>query len=191
MENLVRRLAAAEAAQATNAINGLNAQITLQQQLIDKKAQAAQFSQDVGVLTGAIVGFNGDTPIYAKDSTSGQYQYQSAQAAANQSVASSSNSSDGYINQNIFPSSINAPFFGPMATGTNRMPADGYVFAHKDEAIVPAKYNPAAGGNGSGAPVTIQGGITITMPNVTNQTSASELARQILPELKRYAAMSL
>lgn len=183
MGQLVRSLAAAEASQAQNAINGLQAQISLQQQLMDKKAQAKQFQEDVGVLTGAIVGYDNGRPIYAKDATAGQYSYQSAQAAADNAVSAGSLGSSGFINPNIFPSSLNAPFFGPMATGTNRMPADGYIFAHQDEAIVPAKYNPAAGGVGAGVSMSF-GDVTINLPNVTNQTTAKELARQILPELQ-------
>lgn len=37
---------------------------------------------------------------------------------------------------------------GGMATGTNLVPRDMFLFAHRGEAIIPAKYNPAAGGAG-------------------------------------------
>lgn len=44
----------------------------------------------------------------------------------------------------------------PMATGTNRVPYDGFLARlHKNEAVVPAEYNPAAGGAGSGMNVSI------------------------------------
>ena len=39
----------------------------------------------------------------------------------------------------------------PLATGTNYVPYDGFpAMLHKGEAVIPAKYNPAAGGVGSG-----------------------------------------
>lgn len=42
------------------------------------------------------------------------------------------------------------PTRGGMATGTNLVPRDMIVKVHRGEAIVPARYNPAAGGAGSG-----------------------------------------
>ncbi len=78
------------------------------------------------------------------------------------------------------------PYLGSFATGTNRMPADGYAFLHKDEAVVPVAYNPAVGGqSASQAAVTITGPIHFNFPNVTNQTTAKELARQVLPEIQQ------
>lgn len=82
----------------------------------------------------------------------------------------------------------NSPFvnLGQMATGTNRIPADGYAFLHKNEAVVPEKYNPAVGGqSASNAGLTIQGGLSLNLelPNVTNQTSGKEMARQALPHI--------
>lgn len=43
---------------------------------------------------------------------------------------------------------------GGMATGTNYVPRDMFLLAHRGEAIVPARYNPAAGGQG-GAPTAL------------------------------------
>lgn len=43
-----------------------------------------------------------------------------------------------------------------LAVGTNRVPYDGFAATlHKDEAVVPAKYNPAAGGRAAGMNVQI------------------------------------
>lgn len=39
------------------------------------------------------------------------------------------------------------------ATGTNRVPEDGLYYLHKDEAVQPARYNPAVGGAGAGSTV--------------------------------------
>jgi hypothetical protein len=44
-----------------------------------------------------------------------------------------------------------------MATGTNRVPYDGFkAVLHKDEAVVPAKFNPAVGGAGGGHTTIVQ-----------------------------------
>lgn len=75
-------------------------------------------------------------------------------------------------------------YAGPsLAVGTNYVRADGPAYIHKGEAVVPAKYNPAAGGSGGG--VTITG--NIILPNVTNQTSARELFAEF-QKLGRQAA---
>lgn len=47
-----------------------------------------------------------------------------------------------------------------LAVGTNRIPADGWKYLHRDEAVVPAKFNPWAGGTGLGGGVTINSPIT-------------------------------
>ncbi len=52
----------------------------------------------------------------------------------------------GYTSVDVVPSGV------PLATGTNYVPRDGMLARlHKGEAVVPAKYNPAAGGMGGGA----------------------------------------
>lgn len=38
---------------------------------------------------------------------------------------------------------------GPLETGTNRIKEDALYMLHKDEAVVPARYNPAVGGGGA------------------------------------------
>lgn len=49
------------------------------------------------------------------------------------------------------PSSVNTSFPTQLATGTNYVPYDGFqATLHKGEAVVPAKYNPAVGGQTSG-----------------------------------------
>ena len=49
------------------------------------------------------------------------------------------------------PSSVNTSFPTQLATGTNYVPYDGFqATLHKGEAVVPAKYNPSAGGSGTG-----------------------------------------
>lgn len=41
---------------------------------------------------------------------------------------------------------------GPLETGTNRIKEDALYMLHKDEAVVPARYNPAVGGQASQNP---------------------------------------
>jgi len=101
---------------------------------------------------------------------------------------SSSSSPSEYYESNGSMYWGDGSYAGPsLAVGTNRVPADGFAFLHKDEAVVPAKYNPAAGGTspGSGAAVTITG--NIILPNVTNQTTARELFAEF-QKLGRMAA---
>lgn len=65
--------------------------------------------------------------------------------------------------------SVNDPYSVPMATGTNVVPYDGFrATLHKGEAVVPAKYNPAAGGSSGGS---IQ---VINPPGVPLQAQARE-----------------
>lgn len=190
---LEARLLIAKANGADGAIAKIQSEINAVQALFNKKTELAnledqraqiqkQFQQDLGVLTGAIVGYDNGKPIYAKDATSGQYSYQSAQAAANKQATNP----DGSGKTNYWGDAINAagntinPFGLPQyAAGTNYVPKDGFAYLHEGEAVIPRRYN-----NGGESGVTIQGGITITMPNVTNQTTAKELARQIMPELQ-------
>jgi phage-related minor tail protein len=64
------------------------------------------------------------------------------------------------------------PTRGGMATGTNYVPRDMFLKAHKGEAIVPAKYNPAAGGSG-------MGGTQITFApqiRIDSRTDAEQIA---------------
>lgn len=50
----------------------------------------------------------------------------------------------------------------PLADGANRIPYDGFkATLHRDEAVVPAKYNPAVGGRSSGA----GGALNVTIEN--------------------------
>jgi len=183
--SLQERLNLATAQGNIIAVAALSKQISLQSQLNQKKEQQLQYEKDLGVLTGDIVGFSNGKPIYAKDATAGQYKYQSAaSAAAVGGAPSSSLSSSSFINGNAFPSSLNSPFLGGFAVGTNYIPADGYAYLHRGEAVVPEKYNPAAGGSGGG--ITIQGGLNISLPNVTDRNTADDLLRQLIPKLNDY-----
>lgn len=62
-----------------------------------------------------------------------------------------------------------------LAVGTNRLPADGWKYLHKDEAVVPAAFNPWAGGTGLTGPTSV----SISSPVYVqgNVGSADDLAR--------------
>lgn len=64
---------------------------------------------------------------------------------------------------------------GPLATGTNYVPSDGLALLHKGEAVIPAAYNPSAGGVGSG----------ITINNNVDARGATADAIAALPEVLR------
>lgn len=70
--------------------------------------------------------------------------------------------------------------------GTERVTRTGLALVHEDEAITPAGKT-AAKQAGGGAGITISGGITITLPNVTDRNTAAEIARQVYPELQKLA----
>lgn len=70
-------------------------------------------------------------------------------------------------------------FVGAYASGTSYVPKTGMALVHQGEAIIPASQNRAGSGN-----VTF-GDVNISLPNVTNQSTARDLARQALPEIER------
>lgn len=74
--------------------------------------------------------------------------------------ATNGNAGQNYSGQVVNnPSAYVAP---PMATGTNYIPYDGFLARlHKGEAVVPEKYNPAAGGGQAAQPITMNQTITV------------------------------
>lgn len=77
---------------------------------------------------------------------------------------------------------VNGKALKSYDVGTPYVPQDMIAKVHKGERIVTAADN-AAGKYGNTS-VTF-GDLHVTLPNVTNQTSAADLARQLFPELKR------
>ena len=167
------------------AINGTTQQILLEKQLQQIKDERRAQEQMVGVSNGTIVGFNGDTPIYAADWKKGQYEYKSPYAAASQTPASPS----GFINSNAFPATINSPFLGGFAGGTNYVPADGYAYLHKGEAVIPKAYNQNVA---SGGAINLSGGINITVQGGDTSTqTVNEIARKLFPILQTFQRRQL
>jgi hypothetical protein len=69
----------------------------------------------------------------------------------------------------------NAGMGFPMATGTNYVPYDGFqATLHKGEAVVPAQYNPAAGGAGGGSNITYAPVI-----NIDSRTDQADVRRLV------------
>jgi hypothetical protein len=72
----------------------------------------------------------------------------------------------------------------PMATGTNRVPYDGFkAILHKDEAVVPAKYNPAAGGGETS--VTIVNNTGAGVREERSESGGKKMVRIIIGEVAR------
>jgi len=67
----------------------------------------------------------------------------------------------------------------------NENGAEFLTMGNKGGYITPAGKTPPGQNSAS---ITIQGGLTFTLPNVTNQTTAAELARQVWPEIQKIAA---
>ena len=82
----------------------------------------------------------------------------------------------------------------PLADGTNYVPRDGFLATlHEGEAVVPKKFNPAAGGQPStttSAPITVQVFQTFS-PNTTVATAnqaAADAGRAVRRQLERRTA---
>lgn len=67
-----------------------------------------------------------------------------------------------------------------LATGTNYIPYDGFpATLHKGEAVVPAAYNPAAGGAGGGAGQVNNVTVNVSNTGDTQSTSSSQDANKL------------
>ncbi len=76
---------------------------------------------------------------------------------------------------------VGLPTRGGMATGTNYVPRDMVALLHKGEAIVPARYNPAAGGagaRGGGGGILLQPSITIHVDARSDAAQVAQIARE-------------
>lgn len=72
----------------------------------------------------------------------------------------------------IYDFSTPAPVPVPMAVGTNYVPYDGFAATlHKGEAVVPAAYNPSAGGSGIGS--NINNVVTVNVSTGGSQDSST------------------
>lgn len=186
MQTLEDQLSSATLRGANAEIQAIQMKINLTKELNKSLTNSLEVQESLAVLAGNIVGFNNGQVIGKDAWQQGQYQYQSAAdlLKKQQSGAPSPPGSNSPLVSLGSPSAFSIPQY---ATGTNYVPADGYAYIHKGEAVVPAAYNPAAGGQAasSGGGVTITGDVHISLPNVTNQTTARELARMVIPELQQ------
>lgn len=92
---------------------------------------------------------------------------------------------------------FSAPSATPLATGTNYVPYDGMpAILHKGEAVVPAKYNPAAGGTPSqtNQPVRVEivnkGSPAKVESATATQTPQGLITTVVLDDLKRRGPIS-
>jgi lambda family phage tail tape measure protein len=88
------------------------------------------------------------------------------------------------------PSILGAFGFGtPMATGTNFVPHDNFpALLHRGEAVVPAQYNPAAGGSSSGVTVIVHQTFTGNVTKDTMEQGAAATGRAVRDAMKRGTA---
>jgi hypothetical protein len=167
-------------------IAALSQKIGLQDTLNARLKSELDLIQRKGVLSGEIVGFNGDTPIYADGYNKSQ---QVNGYVTNSQLRGPSTPSITTIQNSPFVG-INSPFSGYLlAKGINNVPYDNFpAILHKDEAVVPAAYN-----NRIAPQVTVSGGTTITIPGGiqvivqggnTSSETVDEIARQLLPRLE-------
>lgn len=165
-------------------IAALNQKISLQAELNKRIQEDVKLSQRKKELAGEIVGYDGDTPIYADS-----YQ---KQQAANGYVSNSQllNGAGPATGVNYWGEKIDSngnvlnPFNMPsFDVGTPYVPYDMVAKIHKGERIITAADN-AKGNYRSGDTYTF-GNLQLILPNVTNQSTGAELARQAFPELMR------
>jgi hypothetical protein len=147
-----------------------------------------QYKQKVVELDDLLRGLTKDITINL--TVNGMEQLNRIQGIVGQAVTSpfSSQPSGGPVDTTDYSEAALYNAVGPdvynswpqYATGTDYVPRTGPAIVHQGEKIIPANQN-----NGSSAPITIQSAQFI-LPNVTNQTSASELFRQLTPMLDKY-----
>ncbi|QXE89966.1 hypothetical protein KP001_16295 [Geomonas subterranea] len=185
-KDLRDKLSIAWAVGNAKAISGLNAEISLQEQLNLRLQREIELRNRRDELTGKIVGYSGNTPIYADS-------YQKQQAANGYvSNAQLLSNAGAEVGKNYWGESVDKngnvinPYgmpsmttWTPLAVGTNFIPYDNFpALLHKGEAVVPAKYN--NGGQG----VSFHGDINITVQGgETTSVMARDLARKILSEV--------
>lgn len=139
--DLRSRLATAWAQGNQAAVSALSTEIQLQQELNDRLQREIDLRNRKMEMTGEIVGYNGDTPIYAN----GYENEQKSKGYVPNSQLTGSGTGTGSKNANNSPFvPLNSPVNGwtPLAVGTNYVPYDNFpALLHKGEAVVPAKYN--------------------------------------------------
>ena len=144
------------------AIASLNKMISLQDTLNQRLRDDIALQERKALLTGNTVGVSyvwnkdkvnedgskGGYDAAYVNKNSGQIQngyVTNAQLTSGGSSApqASSGSSSSYTSPNSPFVSVNAPYFGSFAVGTDSFPGDGYAFLHKGERIIPAAQNKA------------------------------------------------
>jgi hypothetical protein len=158
--------------------------LDLQKQVNLGKERQIDLEEQVKVLSGEIVGYNNGRAVYASEATAGQYQYQSpseilaARLAASGKTGSTTTSSSQSSSSTSPFVSLNAP--NPYANTVSKSTA---------KSLVPAdSYSAAPAASSAGSSVTLNGGITISLPNITtiNDDTADQLARAVYARLKQF-----
>jgi hypothetical protein len=163
------------------AISGLNSKIDLQSILNARLQTEIDLINRKGVLTGAIVGFNGNTPIYANGYANSQ---QATGYVTNTQLTGSNNPTAAQIQNSPFVS-LNSPFSGYLRSydvGTPFVPRTGPALIHKGERILTAAEN----ASGSFGGITLTGGLQVIIQGGdTTETTVNELAKELFPRLDK------
>ncbi|MEA5113213.1 MAG: hypothetical protein VB050_04230 [Geobacteraceae bacterium] len=181
------------------AIAGLTNKIQLQEILLKKMREALNLQGQTKTDTGQIVGWNSNTPIYANSGTmfdNGQpvTPYESYNTASgSMSIASDPWFSNKYSSGVVFVDAQGSPIT-PRASGGPIVPGRAYLIGEKGPEILKvgnqggtvipnSKLDAAIGGTA----IHLNGDLNFILPNVTNQSKASDLAKEIFPHLKQLA----
>jgi len=203
---LENRLRIAKENGATIAVQRLNEEITAVRKLTAAKQQQLEADQRIAafkksltdasrVLSGEVVGWNGNTPILANGggsfvngvaagAESGIGLYSSYRSAPNTTLPTS----DSFGFNSMFSNPFVNPFVGSYAVGTDYVPRTGLALVHQGEKIVPADRNRP----GADASVSVSfGDIIVNLPPGTPQQNARETAREIYSELQKLSGRRL
>jgi len=189
---LQNELAKAQQSAGAKQIAILQTQITAQETLVKRINEEVNLMNRKGELTGAIVGYNGDTPIYAdeyqKQQAANRYVTNAELLGTNAAKPSTPPTNGGAYQFNMINSGFSLGTFtldGTKAAGGPVQPFSTYLVGERGPEILTMGSsggnitpNSAIGGN------TFTGDVHITV-NAGTTSDPKQLARQIYGELQQ------
>lgn len=176
----------AEAAKQAQLDTAQTAAKTLAQEMAKAEVAMSQLEGRIVELDGKILSLSRTVTLTLDDQvTAGVENIRNALSSLS---GSGVNVPSGSRYVNVIPGAVSvnspSPFaLDSYAKGTDYVPKTGLYQLHQGERVVTATDN--ARGNYDGQASISFGDVNLVLPNVTNQSTGAELARQALPELMR------